>query len=298
MNEVDEHLLRLIKSGDQEGWRQFVDRFQRRLIAFASKRVKPIATAEDLVQETFVSFLSSLEYYRGTGELESFLFRILRRRIIDHFRSSGIHPEIPVCEIAGTESPDPLAGATSTEPNASSYARRIEQNQAAFEALAAAIRRLSGHLQEGEKFKELEIAEGLFFARMRNRELAAALEISENEIAVVKRRLVQRLRDDLNRSADRPGHAFDESSLETDWLIQVWESERPSCPKRSTLGKYTLGILPNPWATHVEFHVKTLGCCFCNANLEELSATTASDPSDETRDRLFQSTIGFFAAQK
>jgi hypothetical protein len=115
---------------------------------------------------------------------------------------------------------------------------------------------------------------------MRNRELAAALEISENEIAVVKRRLVQRLRDDLNQSSSRPGHAFDESSLETDWLIQVWESERPSCPKRSTLGRFTLGILPNPWASHVEFHLRTLGCCFCNANLEELGATTSPDSSD------------------
>jgi RNA polymerase sigma factor (sigma-70 family) len=294
MNEVDEHLLDLIRVGDQQGWRQFLDRFQRRLLAFASKRVQPIATAEDLVQETFLSFLSSMEQYRGTGALESYLFQILRRRIIDHYRQTGHIEEFPICDFAFADS-DPIHAVASDEPNASWYLRREEQDQAVFEALAAAISRLARNLQAGERFRDLEIAEGLFFAGRRNRELAAALEIGENEIAGVKRRLIGRLREDLQDVWDHSAHPLDDSILNTDLLIRVWESERPSCPKRTTLGKFTLGILPQRWTEYVSFHVETLGCSFCNANLDEFRSDSSPDQQDDIRERLFQSTIGFFA---
>ncbi|QEF97945.1 RNA polymerase sigma factor [Stieleria maiorica] len=296
MNEADAHLLQLIETGDQDGWRQFVDRFQRRLIAFALHRVDSLATAEDLVQETFVSFLDARENYRGDGELESFLFQILRYRIIDHYRRSGIAQPLPVCHFGGESVIDALATAESTEPSVSWYVRRDEQNQATTVALAAAIRRLADDLQSGERFKELEIAEGLFFARRRNQELAAVMEISENEVAVVKRRLIGRLRDELRRSAERAGNWPDDALLADGLLSRVWEAERPSCPKRSTLGKYTLGILPDAWASYVDFHVQTLGCSFCRANLEELRPGSAAGENAAARDRLVQSTIGFFRA--
>ena len=102
MNEADEHLLSLIRQGDQEGWRQFVSRFQGRLIAFAERQVGQTASAEDLVQETFVGFLGSLAEYQSKCELESFLFQILRRRIIDHYRRQGKTREIPGLPILGT----------------------------------------------------------------------------------------------------------------------------------------------------------------------------------------------------
>ncbi|QDV45254.1 RNA polymerase sigma factor [Stieleria neptunia] len=296
MNEVDEHLLELVRAGDQEGWRQFVDRFQRRLIAFAVKRVGTVATAEDLVQETFVSFLSSREHYRAEGELESFLFQILRYRIIDHYRRSGIHREVPVCDFIGSDASDVVADAVSTEPGVSWYVRRDEQDERATRALAGAVRRLAQFLQSGERFKELQIAEGLFFARRRNRQLAAVMDCSENEIAVVKRRLIGRLRDDLSRSAEPLGDWGNDMTLASDLLSRVWESQRPSCPKRSTLGKFTLGILPPPWADYIEFHVRTLGCSFCRANLDELNPQTAAEDHQAARDRLVQSTIGFFSA--
>ncbi|MDV6033606.1 MAG: RNA polymerase sigma factor [Phycisphaera sp. RhM] len=296
MNEADGHLLQLVQSGDQEGWRQFVDRFQRRLIAFAVKRVGSVATAEDLVQETFVSFLSSQENYRADGELESFLFQILRYRIIDHFRRSGIHREIPVCDFIGSDASDVVTDAVSTEPGVSWYVRRDEQDERAISVLAAAVRRLALFLQSGERFKELQIAEGLFFARRRNRELAAVMNSSENEIAVVKRRLIGRLRDDLSRSAEPLGDWGNDMTLASDLLSRVWESQRPSCPKRSTLGKFTLGILPPSRAEYVDFHVRTLGCSFCRANLDELNPDTSVDDQRATRERLFESTIGFFSA--
>ena len=54
MSEADQHLLQLVISGDPDGWRQFIGRYQKRLIAFAVRRTKEHSTAEDLVQETFL----------------------------------------------------------------------------------------------------------------------------------------------------------------------------------------------------------------------------------------------------
>lgn len=296
MNEVDEHLLTLIESSDPEGWRLFVDRFRRRLIAFANRRVSSYALAEDLVQETFLSFLSSRSTYRGDGDLESYLFQILRRRIIDHYRRRGVLAEVPACDVGHSESDDAIASATSEEPSASWYLRREEEHQQVSLAFSDAVRRLANYLHEGERFKELKVAEGCFFARQRNSDLAAKLDISSNEVAVIKRRLIARMRDDLIAAQDG-SRLPDDVDLASDLLSRVWEASRPSCPKRSTLGKFTLGILPDNWNDYVRFHVQTLGCLYCAANLEELESGSGAAEADESRDRLFQSTIGFLISE-
>jgi len=74
-------------------------------------------------------------------------------------------------------------------------------------------------------------------------------------------------------------------------LQEIWLDQRPSCPKRTTLGKYSLEILPEQWRDFVHFHVETLGCGFCQANLVELASEDV--PSDDAHEVLFQSTIGF-----
>ena len=45
--------------------------------------------AEDVVQETFVAFLRSIARYRGECDLETYLFALMRRKIIDSYRSAG-----------------------------------------------------------------------------------------------------------------------------------------------------------------------------------------------------------------
>jgi RNA polymerase sigma factor (sigma-70 family) len=294
MSEADQHLLQLIRAGDHDGWSQFVARFQGRLIAYATRQVGQTATAEDLVQETFVAFLKYINDYREECELESFLFQILRRRIVDHYRRQGRNKEVPACSFNASESPeivqDPLQHAVAQDMHASWYARRSEARDGNERNLAAAVRALAAKLRAGEKFRDLKIAEGLFYAGRRNRELAEVLGTSENEISQVKYRLVKRLaqlvKDAGGTAAD--GCFSDESS--SHMLTSVWESQRPSCPKRTTLGKFVLGILPADWDEFVDFHVNTLGCTFCSANLVELNSPSEADSANE---RLFSSTVGF-----
>ena len=292
MNEADEHLLTLVRAGDQEGWRQFVSRFQGRLLAFAEHQIRGQGSAEDLVQETFIGFLSALPRYQADCELESFLFQILRRRIVDHYRRQGKTREIPACQFAGDATSDPLELTPDPGEDASQRLGSSEQQAAVTGALASALRSLADRLQSGQRFRDLKLAEGLFYAGRKNRELAQAIGVSENDVAVLKRRLIARLADDV-RAVLGEAHG---SELSGDLLTEVWENQRPSCPKRSTLGKFSLGILPPDWEDYVSFHVSVLGCTFCNANLSELELQ-ASNAASSREERLFQSTIGFFRAE-
>lgn len=64
----------------------WVDQFAEEFFRFAMYRVKNREVAEDLVQETFLSGLKSLENFRRDCPEKSWLYNILRNKIIDHFR--------------------------------------------------------------------------------------------------------------------------------------------------------------------------------------------------------------------
>jgi hypothetical protein len=75
---------------------------------------------------------------------------------------------------------------------------------------------------------------------------------------------------------------------------EIWRSHRLSCPTREQLGSYLLGALPEGHAGYIEFHLETVGCRACGANLADLrrqqeeSASTAAT----RRSKYFQSTAG------
>jgi len=66
-----------------ESW---VDEFSDEFFRFAIYRVKNREVAEDLVQDTFLSGLKSLDKFRRDCPEKSWLYNILRNKIIDHFR--------------------------------------------------------------------------------------------------------------------------------------------------------------------------------------------------------------------
>jgi hypothetical protein len=74
---------------------------------------------------------------------------------------------------------------------------------------------------------------------------------------------------------------------------EIWQRERLSCPGRSELGGYLLGTLPKGASEFVEFHLKTVGCRVCQANLndlEEHASQVAESP--RRRRRFFESSAG------
>src|SRR4051812_27883425 len=53
-------------------------------------------------------------------------------------------------------------------------------------------------------------------------------------------------------------------------LGAIWRRNRLSCPSREELGSYLLGVLSEDAADYVSFHLQTIGCRYCYANVDDL----------------------------
>ncbi len=105
-------------------------------------------------------------------------------------------------------------------------------------------------------------------------------------------RLEQQLRTDealrirlgnLIRHRDQGGHSVGE----------IWYRSRLSCSSRSELGGYLLRTLPSEVSDYLDFHLLTIGCRLCQANLLDLQEQSNSiEGSDIRRRRFFESSTG------
>jgi RNA polymerase sigma-70 factor, ECF subfamily len=292
LSEADQFLLEEIRRGSSTGWRQLVERYQGRLLAFARRKLGACADAEDLVQEAFISFLHGLPQYRGDASLDTYLFLILRRKIAGWARGRrgnvGSLQDAFGDSDSGHSANEPMAD----EPTASWYVRRDEDREAHRHALSAALGEIIGDLRSRREFKDLQVVEMIFYSQMRNTDIAQAAGVRDNYVAVVKHRLLARLQERIEQQLKTApqGAAFD---LPDALLTELWQEQRPSCLKRSTIGAFLLGTLEPDWQDYAAFHLEKLECAFCRANLEDMQTAVQDVPAQKLRDRIFESTIGF-----
>ena len=88
----------------------------------------------------------------------------------------------------------------------------------------------------------------------------------------------------LIQHRDQGGHSVGE----------IWYRGRLSCPSRSELGGYLLRTLPSDVSDYLDFHLLTIGCRLCQANLQDLQEQSdGTDESQVRRRRFFESSAGF-----
>jgi len=68
---------------DPEGW---VDLYGPILFRFAAARLRSAEEAEEVLQQTFLAALAARHEFRGEGGEKAWLFTILKRKIVDHYR--------------------------------------------------------------------------------------------------------------------------------------------------------------------------------------------------------------------
>ncbi len=75
----------------------------------------------------------------------------------------------------------------------------------------------------------------------------------------------------------------------------IWRRHRLSCPSREQLGSYLLQVLDPAWQNYIDFHLQTIGCPFCNANLADLQIRQQElQPRvRQRRRRFFESSAGY-----
>lgn len=296
LTQADRYLLDQIRRGDAQAWSQLVGRYQGRLLAFARSRLGNAADAEDVVQETFMGFLRHLPRFREQAALETVLFAILRRRLVDWYRGRRLN----TCLLQDVLSPDGPGASmdrfAAPEATASWYVRRDEQHAAHRRALSAAVRELVAGFKDSLNFRDLTIAELIFYGQLRNKDVARVAGVAADLVARVKHRCLERIRRRVRAqlSGGREDAGQADPAMYADALItEVWEDLRPSCPKRSTVGAYVLGTLEAGWSEYVDFHLHQLGCRFCLANLEDLRRQVARREGQALQRRIMKSTVGF-----
>ena len=292
LSKSDEQLLEHVRKGDPAAWQQLITEYHGRLLMFARRQLPQSADADDAVQEMFLSLIKSLENFRGETTLETWLFQLLRRRIVDHFRKAGRTPELKASSI--TIDTDRGLELQSENMTGSIYARRAEERQGVLGSLTRAVGEVAERLKAQKKFRDLMVFDLLFFAGWKNQQIADEVGLQEAAVALLKHRLIRRLSDCVT-TPDAEASPSGEL-LPGELLAEVWERSRPGCPKRTTLGKYLLGTLDTDWDEYVSFHNDRVGCHYCAASLTDLSNDLAAGEQEDAealQHRILESTVGF-----
>jgi len=80
-------------------------------------------------------------------------------------------------------------------------------------------------------------------------------------------------------------------------LGEIWRRNRLSCPTREQLGSFLLAILPDETADYIRFHLQTVGCRYCQANLADLESQRIEPAVVDRRRKYFQSSARYLRAK-
>lgn len=93
----DQALIARAVQRDPQAWAEIYERFSGALLGFFVNQLHDRATAEDMTADVFLEALRAAERFGGNlTDLRSWLFRIGRNNLIDHFRHQRRSPSSPL----------------------------------------------------------------------------------------------------------------------------------------------------------------------------------------------------------
>jgi RNA polymerase sigma-70 factor, ECF subfamily len=199
-SEADRLLIQQIRQGDSRAWETLIGRYEGRLLAFVQRRLRDRATSEDVVQETFIGFLNSLPHFDDRRELQTYLFTIASHKLTDHLRRSGRHP----LQTASDGNSDLLGQQFDPHQAASSMARSQERRQLETEAIVRCLGEIIRNWQGRGDFLRLKVLELLLVKGKPNRDVAAMLQISEQQVANYRFAAIKKLGEQIRAAGLSP----------------------------------------------------------------------------------------------
>jgi len=189
-------LVQEIRAGKPDAWNRLIAQYEGRLLSFVESRLSfgkggRRAASEDVVQETFIGFLTSLPNYDVGRPLESWLFTIAAHKLTDHLRREGRRPAIPLSTGDGSSGNWELPG---KGRRASSIARSGERQGLEDEAVAAGIEQQIARWRQTGNWRKIQCIELLYVVGMGNKVVAKELGLSEQQVANFKSDFLERLR--------------------------------------------------------------------------------------------------------
>ena len=184
-------LVREILAGSEAAWQTLIDEYQGRLSAFVRSRLRDSHVVDDVVQETFLGLLRSLPHFDPTRELENYLFTIAAHKIRDQLRKDGRHPMrlLGDYQVHSDAPIEPAAGVRGPSSMLASRERLAGEEQRLTDALRVM---LHGWLDDGD-YQRVQCIELLLVCGWANKDVAAHLDLTEQQVANYKFQVVERL---------------------------------------------------------------------------------------------------------
>jgi RNA polymerase sigma-70 factor (ECF subfamily) len=207
-SDSDRLLVQQIRRGDSQAWNQLIERYEGRLLAYVDRRLHDRAASEDVVQETFMGFLHSLPNYDDRRELQTYLFTIASYKLTDFLRRMGRHPLQHISNSPG----DPLNQELDSHAAASSLARSHERRILESAAISRCFGQMLQQWRERGDYLRVKVLELLFVKGWANRDVAAFLDVSEQQVANYRFAAVKKLTEHI-RDAGLSAEVFPELQL-------------------------------------------------------------------------------------
>lgn len=86
----DDQLVKRAISGDQDAFKELMNKYQKPLYFHIVKMVKNNEQIEDIIQESFVKAFSNLNSYNTNYAFSTWLYRITTNHTIDHLRKKKL----------------------------------------------------------------------------------------------------------------------------------------------------------------------------------------------------------------
>lgn len=87
---MKDKVIKHIHRGDRKAFRQVFDHFFNALAAFGYKYVNDIEIAEDLVQESMISFWEKRQDFENIAAVKSFLYTSVRNKALNHIKHEQV----------------------------------------------------------------------------------------------------------------------------------------------------------------------------------------------------------------
>jgi RNA polymerase sigma-70 factor, ECF subfamily len=122
-HDADAALVARLRDGDETAFAELIDRYGATMVRVAQMYVRDRATAEEVVQETWLAVLNGIDRFEGRSSLKTWLFRILTNRAKTRGERDG--RIVPFSSLAGageddeaSVDPDRFLGPDAARPGA------------------------------------------------------------------------------------------------------------------------------------------------------------------------------------
>lgn len=144
----DEKLVERCLHGDEAAWELVVKAYGKRIYNLSYRYTNRTDVSEDLTQDIFVRIYRNLRSYRAeAGSFQSWILKVARNLIIDHYRQSRRYPQT-----GGSDLLEEIRISDDRAPDPQRCAERVEASK----FLRGGLGTLSPELREALILRELE----------------------------------------------------------------------------------------------------------------------------------------------